>query len=392
MISRQELSCLKFIEKNMNILFFLCVSVFAFLIRYNGKDFISGDMEFFLIPWFGQIADNGGLHALKQQVGDYNLLYQTIIGIFTYIGNDCIVYYKSLSIFFDYTLALSSAFLVSELTDKKLFGKRFLMTYAVVLFVPTVVLNSAYWGQCDSIYVCFIIISLLCMFRENYIRSFVFLGIAFAFKLQTFFIIPFFIYVYMRKKKFSISMFGITIGTFWLSGLGGFLSGRSLLEPFKIYLSQTNTYENMNLDIYNIWTILGGQYSEYKMFAIILAISVCGMGLYYFLSTDQTYQGNQSYVCIAAWFTWTCIFFLPAMHERYTYLTDILLVILSAMDDRKIKYAVISVVLSCVTYSSYLNSQGEISQNLAVVGVLIYFGFTWECIKSTLQPVKQQEK
>ena len=36
MISRQEQSCLKFIEKNIHILFFRGISAFAFMIRYSG--------------------------------------------------------------------------------------------------------------------------------------------------------------------------------------------------------------------------------------------------------------------------------------------------------------------------------------------------------------------
>lgn len=54
MISRQEQSCLKFIEKNIHILFFRGISAFAFMIRYSGLNFISGDMDIYLISWFGK--------------------------------------------------------------------------------------------------------------------------------------------------------------------------------------------------------------------------------------------------------------------------------------------------------------------------------------------------
>ncbi|MBQ3899468.1 MAG: hypothetical protein II741_06470, partial [Lachnospiraceae bacterium] len=63
----------------------------AVLIRFDSRKFFSGDSSNFLIPWFQQIRNNGGLASLKEQIGDYNLLYQTLIAFMTYlpfIGDD----------------------------------------------------------------------------------------------------------------------------------------------------------------------------------------------------------------------------------------------------------------------------------------------------------------
>ena len=79
-----ERKIVEFVERNVNILFMLAITGLAIVVRYAGRDFVQ------------KIADNGGIHSLKDQVGDYNILYQTIVALFTYIGDKSIYYYKIL--------------------------------------------------------------------------------------------------------------------------------------------------------------------------------------------------------------------------------------------------------------------------------------------------------
>ena len=54
------------------------IIIIAIIIRFIGRDFESGDMHRFLIPWFIEIKQAGGISSLSEQVGDYGLLYQTL--------------------------------------------------------------------------------------------------------------------------------------------------------------------------------------------------------------------------------------------------------------------------------------------------------------------------
>ena len=80
-------------------------------IRYTGRKYASGDMLEYLIPWFDKIKQNGQIHGLNKQVGDYNILYQTIISLTTYLGDKSIYYYKIISIVFDFLLVFLLQFL-----------------------------------------------------------------------------------------------------------------------------------------------------------------------------------------------------------------------------------------------------------------------------------------
>ncbi len=58
------------------------------------------------------------------------------------------------------------------------------------------------------------------------------------------------------------------------------------------------------------------------------------------------------------------------MHERYTFMLDILFVILSFVSVKYIKYACLSVCLSLATYGTYLCN----TPKLDILYVFIFFG------------------
>ena len=134
------------------------------------------------------------------------------MALLTYLQLSPLHSIKIVSIIFDYILAFSCMVLIYKLfKDSKKKDIYALLTYAVVLMLPTVVINSSAWAQCDSIYVAFAIISLIYLIDEKYIKSFIFLGISFAFKLQFIFLLPVYILVYITKRKFPIYYFLILL-------------------------------------------------------------------------------------------------------------------------------------------------------------------------------------
>ena len=52
-----------------HILFFLTITLLAFHARKGGMDRISGDMYYFLLPWFEKIVENGGLLLSEYAIG-----------------------------------------------------------------------------------------------------------------------------------------------------------------------------------------------------------------------------------------------------------------------------------------------------------------------------------
>ena len=376
-MNKLEKNILHTITQNQHIAFLIIMSILGLMIRLSGRDFLSADMYSCLIPWFEEIKANGNVRALSSQVGNYNLLYQTLISFMTYLNGNCVYYYKALSILFDYLLAFYSASFICEIKKTHKNGFLFGVIYAIVLFLPTVVLNSAFWGQCDSIYTFFIIATLFYLYKKHYLKAFIYLGVAFAFKFQAIFILPFIISYYFYKKDFSISNFFISLFTFWITGCFAYIQGRNIFTPFTLYQNQADTYHNMYLNIHSFWLIFGNDYDAFHTFAILLTLVICGLGLYVLLSGYKSIDCGESYLNTACWFVWTCILFLPAMHERYTYLLDILLVLLCFIDKKYIKYAALSFLLSFITYGAYLIGNDGIRSLYALIFIVSWVHYTY---------------
>ena len=228
-----EQKIIKFINEHIEIFVFLVVSILGAVVRYCFMKYISGDMEWFLVPWYEEMKGQG-LHSLSRQIGDYNILYQFLIALMTYLPVNPIVGFKALSIVFDYLLAGVAAILVYQLTNQS--KSKAVLAYACILMSPLVYLNSACWGQCDGIYVTFLMLAVLALYREKYNWMMVAFGIAFVFKLQAVFLLPFFLLIYYVKQKFSILKFLIIPLSMLLSGLPGVIAGRSVFDVFRIFI------------------------------------------------------------------------------------------------------------------------------------------------------------
>lgn len=383
-----------FLLKNRYVLLMLFASFIALWMRHSVLSYASGDYLTYLHPWFSKIKALGGVTALSKQVGDYNILYQFLIGIFTYFPIKDIYLYKALSIAFDFLLALSTGWLtVILMNDRKNSLKIFSLVYTVVLFLPTVSFNSAVWAQCDSIYTTFLILSLAFLLKERYIPSFIMLGLAFAFKLQAVFVLPFFVLVWLVKKRVYVWHFLVTIFVFWLSGVPGFIFGRSLLAPFEIYMKQTGSYKALYMGYHNFsgLFLLGSNspqaYLMFKKWFIMLTLMVLVFGFVVFLKWMPI--DSFGLIQIAAWTIYTCVMFLPSIHDRYAYCLDILMVVLVVVKRKYVYVAISEILSSFLTYIPFIFFRGNSEYGLffSLISLVIYVVFTVMMINEL-----QQEK
>src|SRR5699024_8698133 len=112
------------------------------------------------------------------------------LALFSYLGTDDLYLIKLLSTLFDVLLAFGAMRLAGLFTRSRV---RLLFVYFAVLFWPTVVLNSAVWGQCDSIYVSLALLALYWGMSGKPALGMAAMACSFAFKLQAVFIMPVFV-------------------------------------------------------------------------------------------------------------------------------------------------------------------------------------------------------
>lgn len=377
-MSNIEKRVLAWVQKYYIILFAIIITILAIWIRCSACNYESTDYKNYLLPWFHEIKHLGGLSASKHQVGDYNIPYQLLISLITYLHIDPLYAYKIISDVFDFILAIGSGILATLLINTNKKAQLFVGVYGIILMLPTVITNSAYWAQCDAIYSAFVILSLVFLYKQKFIYAFIFLGLALAFKLQAIFIVPFYLYCYFANKNFSIGNFLISIVTFYVICLPGILMRHSWSAPLDVYIKQQSEYPNLSFHFPNVWAIINQPYKYLAPLAIILTISILGYGLFYILSHHVDLTVPTNYLMIMMWTLWSCVMFLPAMHERYGYLLDIVLVICAFRDKRFVIISALDIFISLSAYSIFLfNVNVELFQLMALIYFVLYLIATY---------------
>ena len=344
-----ERKIVEWLDRHKFALFIIAVSLLAFAARFAGKDMRSGDYHHCLEPWFEEIRDNGGLRALDKQVGNYNVIYQIIIALLTYLPFNPMYLYKAVSVVFDYVLAFGVGLLAMEYTNKR--RSSFALAYAAVLLLPTCIFNSALWAQCDSIYVSMLVFWFLFMLRKRYIAAFVFLGIAFSLKFQTVFVLPFLIYHYVTRKEFSILHGLIPLAIVIIPCV---LCGRHPLETFRIYMGQADTYKELYMNFPSFWVLVTYRYQYMGYISIFVAIGALGIGLLCVMYCKRFLESRENQLYMLIWTVWTCLMFLPSIHDRYGYLLEMLLIVAIFVNVKMLPIAVLVEASSVVTYATFL--------------------------------------
>ncbi len=334
-----------------NAVFFVC-TVLAVILRVICLDFKSEDYIKFLSEWVTFFKENGGWSALKYSVGDYNVIYQYILIVISYIDINPLYLIKLVSIIFDFVLASGCVKLLGEFGVSRLKRK---ICFFVILLLPTVWINSAFWSQCDAVYVSLIVWGIYFLIKEKSSRAMAMLSLAFAFKLQTVFIMPVFAVAFFKGK---IKWQGILAfaGTYILTCVPALLAGKSFMELVGIYLNQTSEYPLMVMNapsVFRMFNIVDFNPLTEKLFIIAalsltLAIMVWGI-----LS-----KGDFGIIVLKLGMVFSLLipFLLPHMHERYFFLADILAIVCTfAFGKKYLMVAGLMQTASLICYMQYFD-------------------------------------
>lgn len=345
----------------LDLLLIIFATVFGCCIRYALRDVVAGDYKVFFEPWVAKLREAGGgfkgLSAEFEYV-DYTTPYLLILSFISICPfYNTLILMKMVSIFFDFVAAIAVGFIVYEMTEKKRSGY---MAYGVMLFVPTIVANGAMWAQCDIIFTSFVMLSLLYMIKDKPRASLIFYGVAFAFKLQTLFIAPLYVLLWV-KKKMKIQHFLWLPIVYFIGIIPSWMAGKNLWDLLTVYIFQANG----EMDIYklshkfpNVYQIIGTDsfLREYADAGIYFTLAVLMVLMYYIALKEFTFT-KDLIIRMGMFFVMVVVFFLPHMHERYGILADVLSVIIAFHNPKKFYVPLIAIGCSFAGYTMYLAQQ-----------------------------------
>lgn len=342
----------------LDILLFLMVSACACIVRYALLDVVADDYTIFFEPWIQTFREaGGGLKGLNAEFEyvDYTTPYLFILSCISICPVlNSLVLMKLVSIFFDFVAAFAMFAIV--------YHKRQNMTiaicgYASLLFVPTIFANSAMWAQCDIIFTSFVLWSLYFLLKDKPVPAMIFYGIAFAFKLQTFFLLPLYVILWM-KGKIRLPHFLLVPLMYLVGIIPGILAGQSLGDLLGVYFMQADG----KMDIYllshkfpNIYQLVGTDVFliEYADAGVWLALAAL-MVLMYLFARKQYQMTELLIMKMGMLLTMTVVFFLPHMHERYAILVDVIAIAYAFYEPKKFYVPVAMILSSFAGYTIYL--------------------------------------
>lgn len=364
----------------------------ALLARLTLFDNVTADYDSFLSKWV-DVFRQGGFAMLTQEIGDYNLPYQYILALIACSDIHDLYLIKLVSVAFDFAIAL----LMMRMTERFIDQRFSLPVFFVVLFSPTVLLNSAYWAQCDTLYVFFVLLSLYLMLGKKPVGSVIAMAIAFSFKLQTIFFFPMALFglLHGRYKLRHALLFPIAYVATLTPAL---LLGRSLSSALMIYVNQSvgQYSERLTYNAGNLYqffpTLLIGDDSSYRWLfkalpevltgtehflnsavmedlqsAALIFCVVAVLSLAYYAFVNRRAIGLEQVWGVALISALFIPMVMPKMHDRYFFMAEMLAILYAARYPKRFFVPVCVILASLICYAPFLMRQWAIPSRLAIV-------------------------
>lgn len=351
--------------RGSELLFLTIITVLAVLVRVSVRSFVADDWSIYWSSWLLELQ-NGGFRALSGDFYDYAPPVMYLLYVITLLPMNPMTAFKGLCCLLELAGAAVIGCMVMECTNSR---KRAQFAYGFFLFLPTVILNAAVWSQCDIIYTLLILCSVFALIRGRTWTGMWFYGAAFAVKLQTLFIFPFLVILWVRKK-IDLKHF-ITIPVMYFLGiLPAWLAGRPMAELLGIYAMQGGKDRwSLSIKFPNIYQIIGNNYflDEYVGAGMYLILGILMLVLFWMAYRNVKISGEYV-ILLVVFFGMLTTYFIPHMHERYLYVTDAFLLIYVMIRVRCFPLFVAAGFVTVVGYAQYLTKQ----EPLVPYGVLAF--------------------
>ena len=215
---------------------------------------------------------------------------------------------------------------------------------------PAIFINSAVWGQIDSLFSLFLVSSLYFLYLEKYKPSAAVFALATLLKPQALIFTPVFLYMYIEKLYYDkekksyynrefLSSVGIFLALFF--GISAPFFGKDILGIIRLYASTMSSYPYASVNAFNLYSLFGANFEEldyrflfltYRLWGIIFIVLTVISGFWFFCKA----KGERSKIFYTGAIIITSVFTLAVkMHERYLFPSILLLLISYVITNNK---------------------------------------------------------
>ncbi|MDR2600617.1 MAG: hypothetical protein LBC73_10145 [Oscillospiraceae bacterium] len=340
----------RLLNKIVMYIFTIIAVIALIIVRGSLFYFESIDYDFHIKHWIATFRGTTFIEGFRTPVGDYNVPYLYILNVIARINIPDLYLVKAVSVMFDFLLAY---FMMKIVTLKTKSINMHILTFILALAIPTVVLNSSMWGQCDSIYTAFTLGGIYFALSKRSKTAYAFMALAFSFKLQAAFLLPLFV-IFIAAKKIRLIDYCVFILIYFAMLLPAILAGYPLVDLLNIYMNQTDSYLNLSNGAINVWAFVGAV--EFKPFraAGLFIGGTAVLGLMYYASINRKHLTDTNYIQLAYLFAVITPYLLPQMHDRFFYMADALSLLVFFFDKRRWYVPLVTVFCSYLTYVRFI--------------------------------------
>ncbi|HEX3047559.1 MAG TPA: hypothetical protein VHY08_22600 [Bacillota bacterium] len=367
-----------FLDRFGGLIFFGLVLIIGTLAKLVMFPVGNIDLDYCFVPWYDYIVEHGRFFALKDSFANYNAPYLYLLTLATYLPVAKYTAIKLIVLLFDFVAALA-AYKIIGLKYRSQVIK--MVAFLAVFLAPTVLVNSAYWGQCDIIYTSFLLWSVYFAFKRKGMLAMIAFGLAFSFKMQALFLLPLVgIFLIHKRIKFWHLIYIPMI--FIILLLPNLFLGRSLASLLSIYWEQWVIAQGEGVLTANCATIYQlfdpGVYLEIAAAAKLIALIAC-LTIVFFAFKIRKSLDEKLILKLATFNALFVVFLLPNMHERYFFMADILSIPMAFYIPRLFYMPIVIGFSSLFSYLPFLRREPLVDLKiLAVANAVMIILLAWE--------------
>jgi dolichyl-phosphate-mannose-protein mannosyltransferase len=218
---------------------------------------------------------------------------------------------------------------------------------------PVSWLNSAVWGQVDSVFALALLLSLWQLGKKNFTTAGIGYAIAILIKPQALLFGPVFLFIPIGKQPLQAwgKMVFAGVLTFIL-GILPFSMNQDPLWIYNLYKNTLSSYAYYSVNAFNVPAMLGGNWQALSanasiLSSVTLACIVIAVGLYAWQHRHSENREGQ----LALWLILTVFLFAFKMHERYLF-PAIVLIPYVWIRTKNMRWGI---VLALVTIAQFIN-------------------------------------
>lgn len=358
-----------FFKKYMWIIVMVIAFILSTLAKTFAFPFLSHDYNNFLIHWMQEYQAMGIHDGFGTSLGDYTPIYNYFLCIFANIFPEVGWVYaiKWFNILFELSFALAVFFIVYKCFDNLNYSA---LAFIISLIIPSIIINGAFWGQCDIIFTSFLVWSFYFILNKKYDLALIFFSISFAFKLQAVFFAPF-LFLLILKREVKIYQIIYIPLVYLLLAIPSLICGRSFMDIISVYVKQANEYGGrIALSAPSIYGFFDNEITETLSYVPLIIFFVITLSYIFYLYYKDFELNKENLITVALISILFSAFFLPHMHERYFFPADLFVVLYLFIKKKGFVTCLLINFASIICCSSFLFSAYHVKEMFAPLDII----------------------